>query len=218
MVTVAYWQKILVWKIVIFSVLILWLKCFTMRQKCMLQFFLINNCFQNQVSLFFLSVVFQKSYLSCLCKRYISIWILNTFLCNNEWSQTGSVRPLELIQVHKCYLPLVGGICIMLVTDAHSLHVCNTAVTPPQTRHRDVALRSFISSMCVVGILYVHLVWVRSELMFALPPAVMLLLNNAGRSTVGHLQSDSGEPTAAPALTQNQVSSLENWMYLFVIL
>lgn len=46
--------------------------------------------------------------------------------------------------------------------------------------------------------------------MFALPPAVMLFLNNAGRSAVGHLQSDSGEPTAAPAPTQNQVSSLEN--------
>lgn len=32
--------------------------------------------------------------------------------------------------------------------------------------------------------------------------AVMLFLNDVRRSAVGHLQSNSGEPTAAPAQTQ----------------
>lgn len=55
----------------------------------------------------------------------------------------------------------------------------------------------------------------QSCLLFVLPCAVMSCLNNVRRSTAGHLQSNSGGPAAAPPQRE---SSLENWMYLFVII
>lgn len=49
-----------------------------------------------------------------------------------------------------------------------------------------------------------HIVWSAYDLtsVYVLSFAVMLFLNNVGGSVVGRLQSNSGEPTAAPAQTE----------------